>query len=77
MDSIFNRLSKTWWVILEMGMNTHKEASTFQKLKVKKDQITMKKATFNDEASLSIIRNDRNNSINAKDRLINNVSDVN
>ena len=46
-------------------------------LKLKKDKITMKKATFNDEASLSIIRNDRNNNINAKGRLINKVSDAN
>jgi len=37
----------------------------------------MKKASFNDEAILSIIRNDRNNNINAKDRLISRVSDAN
>jgi len=52
----------------EIGTNTFKEPQFSRSMKLKKDQMSLVKAKVKDEANKPNIRNDRNNSINAKDK---------
>ena len=63
--------------MLELGTNTLKEPRSSRSMKLKKDQISPMKAKVKDEANKPSIRNDRNNIISAKDKLISNISYTN
>jgi len=59
----------------EIGTSTPKEPLAFQKFKIKRRiRWRWKKTKSRDEADQPNIRNDRNNNINAKDKLISKVS---